>query len=76
MTRKTVVATICWHDEPEKQIPTIVHLLELAESCGWGAIDVACEVGIDDDQFIIKLQVGFDCITLNLKDVKEVLKRK
>lgn len=73
MKSKTVVATICWHDNPEKQIPAIIRLLELAESSGWGAIDVACDIANEDEQLVIKLQVGFDCITLSLKDVKEVL---
>ena len=74
MKSKTVVVTLCWHDNPDKQIPALIELLQLADKCSWGAIDIPCKICVEDDQFIIKVEKGFDCLTFNIKDVKEVLR--
>ena len=74
MKEKTVVASICYPDDPEKHAKCFADLFNHYERTGCSAGDVVVTIGVDGDQFIIKVMKGFDCLTFSLEDIKEMLK--
>jgi hypothetical protein len=75
MKKKTVVADICFPDDPDKHIQTFIDLLEHYNRTDGGAGKVVVEIGVEDNEFVIKVMKGFDCIYLPLDEVKKLLEK-
>lgn len=68
-----MVGSICFPDDPEKHTKILIDLLRHYDETGGGAGNVVVTVGIDGDDFIIKVMKGFDCLYLPLNEVKSLL---
>jgi len=73
MKEKTIVADICFADDADQQNQDFISLFQHYAKSGASSGKVLVTIGVDGDDFIIKVSKGFDCLTFDVSEIKKLL---
>lgn len=73
-SQKAVVASICFPDDPKDHAKCFKELFEHYEKTERTSGDALVILVVEDDYLVIDVGKGFHCLTIPLKDIKEILK--
>lgn len=72
---KTIVARICYPDDPYTQAMPVLELMKHYQKTKGGGGDILVNMCVEDDDLVIELNLGFHCLFIPLKELRELIKK-